>query len=148
MIFFLKLYHYFLQGLTYFFTDRYQNLQFQNLQKSVFRIYFINGASNKKMVLAKSLSFLDSNILCFMKKIVRSIFQKFIVNTCLKVFIYYKPWKIDLTLLFIKHKILESKNYTFFVKTIFLLEAPLMKYIRKTLFCAFKNCGIDPYITI
>ena len=71
--------------------DRYQNIQLQNAQKSVFRIYFINGASNKKMGLTKSLSFLDSNILCFMKKIVRLIFQKFIVNTRLKVIIYYKP---------------------------------------------------------
>ena len=47
--------------------DRYQNIQFQNAQKNVFRIYFINGASNKKMVLGKNLSFLDFNTFCFME---------------------------------------------------------------------------------
>ena len=68
-----KLYNYKINIRVY--ADRYQNLQFQNAQKSLFRTYFIYGASNKKMVLTKSLSFLDSNILCLMKKLSHQFFK-------------------------------------------------------------------------
>ena len=80
------------------------------------------------MVLAKSLPFLDTNILFFMKKLVRLIFQKFIEYTHILYVYDVHFWKVNLTIFFIKDKILQWKNDKLFAKTNFLYEAPLLKY--------------------